>query len=230
MKILNISEENQQQAAKCVSSVYRIFDSIRYGRLKEAELLSALLYGGLMPAQMVAKLESTLIHYTVMDAVALWSENGKLSGNATWLPAHQGSKEKLVGWNVDGQNVKFSRVNSFLEVPRSAENRKESGRTNDQLSLFEDFATDLSGIPQEIQLLHMKTWDNSSRQPGVRVWGIALKENGTPLANYRQMIHEGPIRRTKEATPIEEDLADFSIKDTGIFDRAIERVQSELTG
>lgn len=233
MQIINLSEETQEQLSACLGSVYQIFEGIRFGRVKEGELLSMLIYGGGMPPQTKSKIENTIIHYAALDMVSSWTARGLLNGKASWVPAAGNRGESLVGWTVEGQNLKFSRVNSFEDLPREATNRKQSGKANDQLEFNPIEGGELSGFPPELQLLHTRDWDAETRSPRMQIWAIALKSNGLLLGDFRQMIYEGPVHGRQVDSGedvIEQTLDDFLIKETGVFDKAMERLRDEFTG
>lgn len=211
----------------CIGSVYRILESIRFGRIKEGELLSALIYGGGMPPHMKSKIENTIAHYTVLDQISEWSSKGLLNGVAGWLPACGSDTESLVGWNINNQNVKFSRVNHFFDKPRRAKNRVVSGKENDQLDFSELLGEELSAFPPEIQMLHTREWDAEERVSRFQVWGVALKSNGELVGDIRQKFYDGPINSFQNSDAIEESLMDFSIKENGMFDLALEKVRQE---
>lgn len=226
-KVIDLEEHTSRQLGSCVKAVYEVFQSIRYGRVKEGEILSALIYGGAFPPAMVAKIENTLIHYAVMDHVFLWTKRGLLDGNANWISAHNGSKEELVCWNLKNQNFKFSRVNGYESLPRGAENRKASAHFNElQMELFEEWGSSEDTLPSEVQILHTKEWNPNEKVARVRVWAVALKQS-VGLLGPRQVIFHEEIG-ARSAGPIEQSLAEFSIKENGLFDRALKRAQEDI--
>ena len=207
-QIINLEEHTSQQLGSCVASVYELFQSIRYGRVKEGEILSALIYGGALPPQMVAKIENTLdtLRGNGSGCISGQSEDC-LMAVASGFRLTTGQERRWLAGRLENRISSSRGSTDSDDLPRSAENRKSSGKFNEnQMELFEWNAPE-DALPREIQILHTKEWNAQEKIAKVRVWGIALKES-VGLLGPRHVIYYDQIGG-RSAGPVEQALGRF---------------------